>query len=154
MWHTIITQTHSICSHGWPLEQHICLGIKFCVGGTVSTSWQEVAHRRLEDPDPAEDQLLLFCTSGPLHHITPWPYSTTPHRNVFQRASSLIYTSAHSAYCIFGDGWGIFAFIVRYRMIWHFQQVWSHKVPLWGPKKAPSHPLWAQQPLHLTIELH
>jgi len=29
--HTHI-HTQSLCFHAWPLEQHICLGIKFCVG--------------------------------------------------------------------------------------------------------------------------
>lgn len=51
-------------------------GDQILCGGTISTSWQEAAHRRLEEPGPAEDQLLLFCTSGPPHHITLWPYST------------------------------------------------------------------------------
>lgn len=96
-------------------------GDQILCGGTVSTSWQEAAHRTLKELGPAEDQLLLFCTAGPLRHATLWPYcAALSFTNMFQRKGILLlhiifvlakYWAKTSA-CLSGRFW------VRYHPPW------------------------------------
>ncbi len=134
MWRTwtarLITQTHTVCSHAWPLEQHICLGIKFCVGNRIHilTGSSELKAAGVWSCWGPTAAVLYFWNTTSYYTLTLF-HNTQLHIYVVQRACY----KTLSVHCIFA--------VIRVILL-ALTKRWSFP---WTPHRMPAAPLgWVE----------